>query len=259
MGWLFSPQCVRVRLESVTDLLRVPELVWLERHSFIINLSYASLLYLFGQVWHGCPWHSNADGYQLVIWGGAVSKVCVYHAVWSANSICHRHGGHPYNSGDNSRNNLIVALFTFGDGWHHNHHYRPYSARHGFRWWEVDINFAVLSILSWFGIVWDCRLPRKKLRRGVNSPQHACDLISTIANPNSGRTEFARRFRSWLSRLRLRTRPELVKEHPCRGQISRVEPLCEPLVHRSEQVEALSASALIELHPRDAGGGAQLP
>ena len=257
MGWLFSPQCVRVRLEFVTDLSRVPELVWLERHSFIINLSYASLLYLFGEAWHGS--HSSADGFQLVIWGGAVSKVCVYHAVWSANSICHRHGGHPYNSGDNSRNNLLVALFTLGDGWHHNHHCRPYSARHGFRWWEIDINFAALSILCCLGIVWDFRLPRGELRCGVSSARRAYDLISKIDNPHAVKTRFARCFCWWLSCLRLRTRPELVKERPCRGQISRVEPLCEPLVHRSEQVEALSASALIELHPRDAGGRAQLP
>jgi stearoyl-CoA desaturase (delta-9 desaturase) len=167
MGWLFSPKCVHVRLEFVTDLSRVPELVWLERHSFIINLSYAVLLYLCGEAWHACFLHSSVDGFQFVIWGSALSKVCVYHAVWSANSICHRYGRCQYKSGDNSRNNFLVALFTLGDGWHHNHHYCPRSARHGFRWWEVDINFAILSLLSYLGIVWDLRVPHE-LRRGFD-------------------------------------------------------------------------------------------
>jgi len=176
MGWLFSPQCVRVRPEFVTDLSRVPDLVWLERHSFLINLSYSLLLYLCGEAWRAFFLHSSTGGFQLLVWGGVVSKVCVYHAIWSANSICHRHGRRRYKTRDNSQNNLLVALFTFGDGWHHNHHYCPYSARHGFRWWEVDINFAILSLLSYLGIVWDLRVPPSELRCGLNRSRHNHDL-----------------------------------------------------------------------------------
>ncbi len=163
MGWLFSPRYVDVRSHLVTDLARVWELVLLERYSFLINLSFALLLYVCGEAWRALDPDSGPDGSQLVVWGAVASKVCVYHAIWSANSVCHFRGRRRYETRDNSRNNIVVALLTFGDGWHHNHHYCPYSARHGFRWWEVDINFAILTLLSHLGVVWDLRMPPDRI------------------------------------------------------------------------------------------------
>jgi stearoyl-CoA desaturase (delta-9 desaturase) len=159
MGWLFSPYCVRVRRRLVGDLARSPELVVLERYSYALNLAYALLLYIGGDVWRAVDASSDTSGFQFVVWGAVISTVCVYHAVWSANSFCHRYGSRRYLTGDDSRNNFLVSLVTFGDGWHHNHHHFPYSARHGFRWWEIDINFAILKLLSLLGIVWDLRMP----------------------------------------------------------------------------------------------------
>jgi stearoyl-CoA desaturase (delta-9 desaturase) len=159
MGWLFSPDCVRVRRRLVADLARASELVLLERYSYVVNLAYALLLYVCGEVWRAVDASVGASGVQFVVWGAVISTVCVYHAVWSANSFCHRYGTRRYTTRDDSRNNFIVSLLTFGDGWHHNHHYCPSSARHGFRWWEIDINFAILKLLARFGIVWDLRLP----------------------------------------------------------------------------------------------------
>jgi len=165
MGWLFSPYCIRVRRRLVGDLARFSELVLLERYSYVVNLAYAALLYIGGEVWRVADPSAGTSGLQFVVWGAVISTVCVYHAVWSANSFCHRYGSRRYVTGDESRNNFIVSLVTFGDGWHHNHHHCPYSARHGFRWWEIDINFAMLKLLSFLGIVWDLRLPAARIAR----------------------------------------------------------------------------------------------
>jgi stearoyl-CoA desaturase (delta-9 desaturase) len=159
MGWLFSPRCVPVRHELVRDLVRCPELRLLERYYYVCNLGYAFLLYAAGETWCYFDPLCPTSGLQLVIWGGILSTVFVYHSIWSANSFCHRYGTRRFATPDQSRNNILVALVTFGDGWHHNHHHCPYSARHGFRWWEIDLNFAILRLLAWVGIVWDLKLP----------------------------------------------------------------------------------------------------
>jgi stearoyl-CoA desaturase (delta-9 desaturase) len=155
MGWLFSPNCVAVRHDQVTDLARFPELVRLERYSYLVNLGYAALLYGCGEAWRlADPAAGNFSSAVFV-----VGTVWAYHAIWSANSICHRCGWRRYPTPDDSRNNFLVALLILGDGWHHNHHCCPGSARHGFRGWEIDMNFAILAMLSRLGLVWDLRMP----------------------------------------------------------------------------------------------------
>jgi stearoyl-CoA desaturase (Delta-9 desaturase) len=167
MGWLFSPRCVPVRHELVRDLERCPELWLLQRYYYVFNLAYALLLYGVGEAWRCFDPLAGTSGFQLLVWGGVVSTVCVYHSIWSANSFCHRYGTRRFATRDDSRNNIVVSLLTFGDGWHHNHHYCPYSARHGFRWWEVDINFIILRLLACLGIVWDLKLPPERVFANV--------------------------------------------------------------------------------------------
>jgi len=150
MGWLFSERTIPLRRDLVRDLARQPEMLLLERHYYLVTLGYAGLLFAFG-------------GWQLVVWGSVLSTVFTYHAIWSANSVCHRFGSRRFPTNDDSRNNFFVALVTLGDGWHHNHHFSPYSARHGFRWWEIDINYAVLRVLAALGLVWDLKMPPERV------------------------------------------------------------------------------------------------
>jgi stearoyl-CoA desaturase (Delta-9 desaturase) len=159
MGWLFSPTCVPVRRRLVADLARFPELVGLERYCYVANVAYAALLYGCGEGWRILDPAAAVSGFQFCVWGAIVSTVWAYHAIWSANSFCHRFGFRRFPTPDHSRNNFIVALLILGDGWHHNHHHSPTSARHGFRWWEIDVNFAILQLLSRCGLVWDLRMP----------------------------------------------------------------------------------------------------
>src|ERR1700760_635664 len=105
-------------------------------------------------------------GWSGLFVGFFSSTVCVYHATFSINSLAHVLGKKRYVTGDHSRNNWLLALLTLGEGWHNNHHAYQASARQGFRWWECDPTFYILSALSWCGIVWDLRAPPIAVVRG---------------------------------------------------------------------------------------------
>ncbi len=171
MGWLFSPRCIPLRNALIADLRRLPELRLLERYYYLVSLAYVLLLYFGGEAWRRSDPGAGTSGFQLVVWGGILSTVYAYHAIWSANSVCHRFGTRRYPTPDDSRNNFIVSLLTLGDGWHHNHHHCPYSARHGFRWWEIDVNYAILKLLAGLGLVWDIKLPTERARRAGLPPR----------------------------------------------------------------------------------------
>jgi stearoyl-CoA desaturase (delta-9 desaturase) len=93
------------------------------------------------------------------------STVLVYHATFCINSLAHVHGTRRYITGDDSRNNLVLALFTMGEGWHNNHHAYQSSVRQGFRWWELDATYYILKALSGVGIVWDLKTPPAAVMR----------------------------------------------------------------------------------------------
>ncbi|MFM8360962.1 MAG: acyl-CoA desaturase [Verrucomicrobiota bacterium] len=94
-----------------------------------------------------------------MVWGGLVRIFVVHHATWSVNSLCHLFGRSPFRTDDESRNNAVCALLTFGEGWHNNHHAFPTSARHGLRWWQIDATYLVIRLLSGMRLAWDIRLP----------------------------------------------------------------------------------------------------
>ena len=99
------------------------------------------------------------------VWGGLVRILLGHHVTWSVNSVCHLWGARPYETGDESRNNAVVGLLALGEGWHNNHHAFPTSARHGLRWWQIDIAYWMiwrLASAAWRGRS-DCR-PRLILR-----------------------------------------------------------------------------------------------
>jgi stearoyl-CoA desaturase (delta-9 desaturase) len=105
-----------------------------------------------------------------LVWGFVVSTLATFHATMLINSLAHIWGSQRYATGDQSRNNALLAWVTFGEGWHNNHHHRPSSARHGFAWWEVDVTYYVLRVLAWLHIVWDLREPRPDAKSGRYSP-----------------------------------------------------------------------------------------
>jgi stearoyl-CoA desaturase (delta-9 desaturase) len=93
------------------------------------------------------------------LWGGLARVFLVHHVTWSINSICHVWGRRPFRTGDHSRNNLVFGIIGLGEGWHNNHHAFPTSARHGFRWWQIDFSYYLIKLMSWMGLAWKIRLP----------------------------------------------------------------------------------------------------
>lgn len=142
MGWFLSPKSEETDFGAVRDLARFPELVWLDRNFVVPPLLLAAgLTVLFG--WAG------------LLWGFCLGTTAAWHLTYAVNSLGHRRGSRRFPTDDESRNSFALALFTFGEGWHNNHHRFPSSVRQGLRWWEVDWTWYVLRLLAALGIVWD--------------------------------------------------------------------------------------------------------
>ena len=144
MGWFLARSNFATRAARVGDLARYPELRWLDRYDTVVPAALAAALFAAG-------------GLELFVWGFCISTVALCHATFTINSLAHRFGSRRYATRDDSRNNAWLALLTFGEGWHNNHHHFPVAARQGFYWWEIDIAYYGLRVLAALGIVWDLR------------------------------------------------------------------------------------------------------
>jgi stearoyl-CoA desaturase (delta-9 desaturase) len=167
MLWFMTREAYQTDHRMVKDWLKFPELRFLERFDFIAPTLLAASMYPLGEGIRIAWPQSGTNGPQMVVWGFVISTLTLYHVTFGINSLAHTYGSRRYNTSDDSRNNLWLALLTFGEGWHNNHHYYPTSARQGFRWWEVDISYYLLVVMSWFGLVWDL----KTVPAGLVNPQ----------------------------------------------------------------------------------------
>ncbi len=143
-GWMLCDKYLETPASQIREFKKFPELLFMDRFWLAAPLAWAGLLAMFG----GAAW---------AFWGTVASTVLLWHGTFTINSLSHVWGTRRYDTTDTSRNNLLLALITLGEGWHNNHHFYQSSARQGFFWWEIDISFYVLKVLSWFGIVWDLR------------------------------------------------------------------------------------------------------
>jgi stearoyl-CoA desaturase (delta-9 desaturase) len=151
MGWITAPGNFPTDLAQVRDLEKYPELRFLDRFDILVPLLLVLGLYLTGD-------------WQFVIWGFFVSTVVLFHSTCVINSLAHMIGRRRYETNDDSRNSLLLALITFGEGWHNNHHKHPGSTRMGFYWWEVDLTYYMLWILKKLRIIWNLHpVPRRAL------------------------------------------------------------------------------------------------
>ena len=106
----------------------------------------------------------GTSGGQMLVWGFFISTVACYHGTYTINSLCHVWGRRRYQTGDDSRNNLLLALITLGEGWHNNHHRYPASARQGFYWWEIDLTYYGLRLLAALGLIRDLKQVPARIR-----------------------------------------------------------------------------------------------
>lgn len=156
-GWFMGTRYYATRYHRVRDFARFPELVWLNRFDKAAPAALGLLVYSAGLgLEHAAP-SLGVTGIELFVWGFVVSTTALFHATASVNSVAHLWGSKRYRTGDESRNNFLLALITLGEGWHNNHHKHMGCTRQGFYWWEIDVTYYILKILSWLGIVWDLK------------------------------------------------------------------------------------------------------
>ena len=150
IGWLYELENDYTDYEKVADLAKYPELVFLNKNWLIPPIVLGVLVWL----WLG--WSGLFVGFCL-------STVILWHGTFTINSLSHLFGYQDYYTGDYSRNNWWLAIITLGEGWHNNHHFYQSSTRQGFKWWQYDITYYILKVMSWVGLVWDLREPPREV------------------------------------------------------------------------------------------------
>lgn len=122
----------------IPDLLKDPIHVLISRFYLVPIVISAVVLFAIG-------------GWTMVVWGVFGRVVLGWHTTWFVNSLSHLYGQRPHETGDLSTNNWFVAILTFGEGWHNNHHMAPNSARHGLEWYQFDMNWIAIRIFEKLG------------------------------------------------------------------------------------------------------------
>ena len=175
MGWLVikNREITRLRVleRYAKDILRDPFYARLERKFLWFRLVLASWGAFFaggvlaGLIWDGSAGGALQFGLSVLVWGVFVRTVLVWHITWSVNSVTHLWGYRNYEPDESSRNNVLLALISNGEGWHNNHHADPRSARYGHLWWELDVTWLVIRLLMALGlarkVVAPCRMPAR--------------------------------------------------------------------------------------------------
>jgi len=145
IGW-FLNDAKHDRLEATNPVLRdfskFPEIVFLDRYFFLPPLVLALGMYLGG-------------GLQLLVWGFCLPTMTLAHATFAINTVNHLVGTRRFDTIDESRNNVVTALFAAGEGWHNNHHRYQRAARNGFYWWEFDLTWYAIRLMAALGLAWD--------------------------------------------------------------------------------------------------------
>ena len=152
IGW-FLNDAKSDRLEPtnpvIRDFSRAPEIAWLNRNYVVPPLVLAASMYLIG----GLPW---------LVWGFCLPTMTLAHATFAINTVNHMFGSRRFDTVDESRNNVLTAIFAAGEGWHNNHHRYQRAARNGFYWWELDLTWYVIRAMAAVGIAWDVqRVPAR--------------------------------------------------------------------------------------------------
>ena len=164
MGWIITGRAMHNNSDSllpyVPDLRKDKFHTWISKWHWVPITTLGVILLAIG-------------GFEWVLWGIFLRTTVGLHATWLVNSATHIWGSQRFMTGDTSTNSFWVAMLTFGEGWHNNHHAHPQSARHGLAWYEFDLNWYGIAFLRMLGLAWDVKLP--KLEKSIP--------VSTVIEP----------------------------------------------------------------------------
>lgn len=164
IGWIMSRDFDETNFKVIGDFAKFPEIRWIDKNHFLPPITLGLMVFLLGGLVNGGGTLDGlfTEGWSTLVAGFFLSTVLLFHGTFSINSLMHKIGRQRYKTGDESRNSLWLALVTLGEGWHNNHHYYQSTVRQGFFWWEIDITFYVLKVMSWLGLVWELKgVPHK--------------------------------------------------------------------------------------------------
>jgi len=167
MLWFMTPYSYATDETRVRDLAKYPELRWLNRYDWVPPLALLAAMAGLGAALGAWAPSLGTSAAQMVVWGFFISTIVLFHGTCLINSMAHLWGRKRYRTGDESRNSLLLSLITLGEGWHNNHHYYPGTVRQGFYWWELDITYYCLWLMSKAGLIWDLRpVPSNVIEEG---------------------------------------------------------------------------------------------
>jgi len=163
IGWITCQKNFPTDYSRIKDLKKYPELVFLNRYDQLVPWLYGVVMYGTGILLENYFPALGVTAGQFFVWTFFVSTVALLHGTLFINSLAHVWGKQRYKTDDDSRNSLLLAIITLGEGWHNNHHRYPHSTRQGFHWYEIDPTYYGLKIMSWLGLIRDLRRVPKNL------------------------------------------------------------------------------------------------
>lgn len=170
IGWLISLNNAGTNAKYVKRLAKYPELIWCDRLEWLAAPVLIVLAYLLGDTLKYYIPTLGTSGMQMIVWLVCLPTVLVLHGSCMVNTFSHTYGYRRFDTDDDSKNMLLLALISFGEGLHNNHHRYSHSCRLGVAWWEVDISYYTLKILEKMGVIWDLKcFPKYILEEGKNT------------------------------------------------------------------------------------------
>jgi stearoyl-CoA desaturase (delta-9 desaturase) len=155
MGWIITGKAMHSNTEEllpyVPDLRKHKFHVWISKYHWVPLTLLAIILV-------------PTAGWSVMLSVVFLRTIIGLHATWLVNSATHMWGSRRFQTTDTSTNSFWVAILTFGEGWHNNHHASPQAARHGIAWYEIDVNWYGIAALRALGLVWDVKLPKLHLQ-----------------------------------------------------------------------------------------------
>jgi stearoyl-CoA desaturase (Delta-9 desaturase) len=151
MGWLFVHDQRALKTRYAPDLLADPVVSFVNRTFLLWVFAGFVLPFTIGFILGG----TLVAALTSLLWGGLIRMFCLHHVTYSINSLCHVFGRRDFETGDESRNLAWLAIPSFGESWHNNHHAFPTSSVHGLKWWQIDLSSMVIRAMEKTGLAWD--------------------------------------------------------------------------------------------------------
>ncbi|MCC6574813.1 MAG: acyl-CoA desaturase [Planctomycetes bacterium] len=148
MMWILCSKYEPTREDLIPDLMKYPELRFINKHHLVPPVALGTIVFFVSFALGG--WKTGWGTLFFAFFG---STVLLYHTTFFVNSLAHVFGSRRYATNETSRNNLLIALLTGGEGWHNNHHHYMHSANQGFFWYEIDTSYYIIKAFSWIGLV----------------------------------------------------------------------------------------------------------